>query len=102
MLIKAKEEKKGELTIAIEGFFDCTETVDYDKFIENELPKYNFDKIILDFAKLEFIDSMGMGRIVMLKRKLQKENKDLVIINVSDDIKSIFRIAEVSDLLLNE
>jgi len=102
MLIKAKEEKEGELTIAIEGFFDCTEIVDYDKFIENELPKYNFDKIILDFAKLEFIDSMGMGRIVMLKRKLQKENKDLVIINVSDDIKSIFRIAEVSDLLLNE
>ncbi|HOJ49712.1 MAG TPA: STAS domain-containing protein [Spirochaetota bacterium] len=102
MIIKVKEKKEGSLFLVIEGFFDCTETVDYDKFIENELPKYEFNEIVFDFSKLEFIDSMGMGRLVMLKRKLQKDNKDLKIINVSDDVKSIFKIAEVADLLLKE
>jgi anti-sigma B factor antagonist len=101
MIIKPVQ-KNGDLILHIEGFFDCTEIVDYDKFIENEIPKYDFNRLILDLSDLEFIDSMGMGRLIILKKKMNKEDKKMKIINVSDDINSIFKIAELSQFLLEE
>jgi len=101
MVIKAFQNNE-ELTLKIEGFFDCTEIMEYDRFLETELGKYSFKTLIIDLAELEFIDSMGMGRLIILKKKITKEEKILKIIHVSDDIKSIFKIAELSQYLLDE
>lgn len=101
MIIKAIQEDSA-LKIKIEGFFDCTEIIEYDKFIEEELPKHNFTSLIVDLSNMEFIDSMGMGRLIILKKRMMKEDKTMKIINVSEDIKSIFKIAELSQYLLEE
>lgn len=101
MIIQAAEEGDN-LVLKIEGFFDCTEIIDYDNFLEKELPKYNFETLRVDLKNLEFIDSMGMGRLIILKKKMLKDEKNMKILNVSDDIKSIFKIAELSQYLLEE
>ncbi len=102
MVIKVIENKGDDLTINIEGFFDCTEITEYDKFIEKDLNNYQYKKLIVDLKSLEFIDSMGMGRLIILKKKMTKESKAMEIKNVSDEIKSIFKIAELSEYLLEE
>lgn len=101
MIIKALPQND-ELNIKIEGFFDCTEIIEYDKFIEEELPKHPFAKLKVDLSELEFIDSMGMGRLIILKKKVTKDNKKMMIVNVPEDIKNIFKIAELSQYLLEE
>lgn len=102
MTIKPISSTEGELTLKIEGFFDCTEITEYDKFIEEKLNQYNFSCLVVDLENLEFIDSMGMGRLIILKKKMTKEDKKMKIIHVSDEIKSIFKIAELSEYLLEE
>ncbi|HCL56548.1 MAG TPA: hypothetical protein DHW82_06010 [Spirochaetia bacterium] len=101
MIIKTIKDSN-KLTLKIEGFFDCTEIIEYDKFLEEELPKNDFSELIIDLSQMEFIDSMGMGRLIILKKKMLKDEKTMKITNVSDDIKSIFKIAELSDYLLDE
>ena len=101
MIIKATTQND-ELNIKIEGFFDCTEIIEYDKFVEEELPKHQFTKVNVDLGDLEFIDSMGMGRLIILKKKITKDNKKMIIVNVPEDIKNIFKIAELSQYLLEE
>ncbi len=91
-----------ELTLKIEGFFDCTEITEYDRFLEQELGKHSYKTLLIDLSDLEFIDSMGMGRLIILKKKIIKDEKLIKIIHVSDDIKSIFKIAELSQYLLDE
>ncbi len=102
MVIKTVESKGENLSLKIEGFFDCTEITEYDKFIEEGLTKYNFNSLTIDLENLEFIDSMGMGRLIILKKKMTKEEKKIKITNVSEEIKGIFKIAELSDYLLEE
>jgi anti-anti-sigma factor len=101
MIIKAISDAD-QLTLKIEGFFDCTEIIEYDKFIEEQIPKYQYKKLVIDLGNLEFIDSMGMGRLIILKKKTLKDEKDMRIVNTSEDIKSIFKIAELSQYLLEE
>lgn len=101
MDIQAQKMDEKDLSLKIIGFFDCTEIVDYDKFIDEELPQYDYSRLVVDLSKLEFIDSMGMGRLIILKKKMLKDEKEMKISNVSDDIKSIFKIAELSQYLLD-
>lgn len=56
----------------------------------------NRHNIVLDLAKLEFMDSSGIGKLVYLQKEMQKDGKDLYIKNIPDKIKQVFEITRVS------
>jgi anti-anti-sigma factor len=53
--------------------------------------------IVLDLAKLEFMDSSGIGKLVYLQKEMQKDDKKLYIKNIPDNIKQVFEITRVSN-----
>ncbi len=56
-------------------------------------------KIIIDMQELEYIDSAGIGVFINTTKLLRKSRGDLVFINVSPDIKSIFRVVNLQNFI---
>lgn len=47
-------------------------------------------RIILNFKEVHFINSSGLGRLVLAAKKLKELNGALSIVNLSDDLKELF------------
>lgn len=53
----------------------------------------------IDFEKVEYISSAGLRVLIATQKKLKKDNVPLVIENVNDTIKEIFRMSGFDKIL---
>lgn len=92
-----KEYNEKELVMSVEGRVDTITSQDLEKEINDEIG--NFDSIVLDFEKLEFISSAGLRVLIATQKKLKKDDIPLVIKNVNATIKEIFRMSGFDKIL---
>jgi anti-sigma B factor antagonist len=62
----------------------------------------NADRVELDFAGVTFIDSSGLGALVLLRKEAGSDGKELVLVNVSpatDRLLEITGLHGVFDML---
>jgi anti-anti-sigma factor len=57
------------------------------------------DTILLDFAKVDYINSTGIALIVGLLAEARKSHRTLVVSGLSDHYAEIFRITRLSDFM---
>ncbi len=56
-------------------------------------------KILIDLQNLEYIDSAGIGVFINTAKILRKKKGDLVFVNVSSEIKDIFKIVNLQNFI---
>lgn len=96
MEIEKKYDEK-ELTISVEGRIDTITSNDLEKEITAEMG--NFDSLIMDFDKLDYISSAGLRLLISTQKKLKPDNIPFVIKNANDTVKEIFRMSGFDKLL---
>lgn len=96
MEIEKKYDEK-ELTISVEGRIDTITSNDLEKEITDEMG--NFDSLIMDFEKLDYISSAGLRLLISTQKKLKPDNIPFVIKNANDTVKEIFRMSGFDKLL---
>ena len=94
-IIKEYDDK--ELVLAVEGRVDTITSQDLEKEINDEFG--NFNSLILDFSALEYISSAGLRVLIGTQKKLKSEDIPMVIKNVNDAIKEIFRMSGFDKIL---
>ena len=57
------------------------------------------EKIILDLSDLQFIDSTGLGSIIILNTYLLDKGQRLSLVSASDQIKSVFSLVKMHKLM---
>jgi len=97
--IKENTEAK-ETTLMVTGRVDTTTSSGLQKSIEEEFPRAM--KIILDFANIEYISSVGLRVLLLMTKRAMKENKKFVITNVPQNVKEIFEITGFISILVLE
>ena len=83
------------LTISLDGRIDSTNAEEVEKQITEIREANNYDKIIIDAGKLDYISSAGL-RIIL---RIRKEEDSLKIINVSSDVYEIFEMTGFSEMI---
>lgn len=94
-IIKNYNEK--ELTIAIEGRIDTLTSKNLEKEINDE--RSNFDSLILDFDKVEYISSAGLRVLISTQKQLKASDISFVIKNINDRIIEIFKMSGFDKIL---
>ena len=92
-----KEYDDKELVLAVEGRVDTITSQDLEKEINDEFG--NFNSLILDFSALEYISSAGLRVLIATQKKLKSDDIPMVIKNVNDAIKEIFRMSGFDKIL---
>ena len=96
-IIKNSEGKT--LNIALEGRLDTTTAPQLEAELKQSIS--DNEKLILDFAKLEYISSAGL-RVLLAAQKVMNKQGEMVIRNVNDVIAEVFEVTGFSDILTIE
>ncbi|TDX53190.1 STAS domain-containing protein [Orenia marismortui] len=89
------EQRKDIAIIDMQGELDMS-TVDTLVAKTKETNK-NYDKIIFNFAGVEFVDSTGIGNLIKLFQ--DNKNANYLISNLNSDVEEIFYILNLKELL---
>ncbi len=87
------------LTIALDGRLDTTTAPQLDDELKTALA--GVTKLDFDLGKLEYISSAGL-RVLLSAQKAMNKQGEMVVKNVSDEIKEIFEVTGFVDILTIE
>ena len=88
-----------ELTIAITGRLDTTTAPQLEAEFKQSLD--GVEKLVLDFAALEYLSSAGL-RVLLAAQKAMNKQGEMIIRNVNDTINEIFEVTGFIDILTIE
>ena len=88
-----------DLTIALDGRLDTTTAPQLDDELKTSLA--GVKKLEIDLGKLEYISSAGL-RVLLSAQKVMNKQGEMVVRNVSEEIKEIFEVTGFVDILTIE
>ena len=85
-----------ELNITITGRLDTTTAPQLEAELKQSLP--GIEKLVLDFAALEYLSSAGL-RVLLQAQKTMNKQGEMIIKNVNETINDIFEVTGFIDIL---
>lgn len=83
------------LELALSGKFTFADNKVFNEVID-DVPTYK--KIIVDLARVDFIDSAALGILLLLRDKCEKSETRLALKNPKGQVKQMFDISRFGDL----
>jgi len=101
MDVKVKEKKESTF-IQLKGRVIGVDGEKFSKKLEGAYSKKK-SKVVLDVSEVSFLDSHGLGTIVYYFHSMQKEKRQLVILNANPDpgtyVKRLFELTNLDKIL---
>ena len=88
-----------ELTLTIAGRLDTTTAPQLEAEFKQSIN--GVEKLVLDFAALEYLSSAGL-RVLLSAQKVMNKQGEMIIKNVNDTINEIFEVTGFIDILTIE
>ncbi|UCC10964.1 MAG: STAS domain-containing protein [candidate division WOR-3 bacterium] len=83
--------------LTLDGYINSTTAVQLKKEIEH-LGKKIF-RFIISFRGVEYVSSAGWGVVLTRIREFREKKGDIVFINMSDEVNSIFKLLELNQVI---
>ncbi|MDS1030122.1 anti-sigma F factor antagonist [Bacillota bacterium LX-D] len=94
--IKAEE---GTLIVEISGELDMVVADEFKQKVERLLSQKKYDKLILDFKNVSFIDSSGLGVILGRYKTISQYNGRMAIVSVQNPVQKILELSGILRIL---
>ena len=94
-----KTKNGNELTVALTGRLDTTTAPQLEAELKESLS--GVEKLVLDFAALEYLSSAGL-RVLLATQKIMNKQGEMIVKNVNETIAEIFEVTGFSDILTIE
>ena len=88
-----------ELTVTITGRLDTTTAPQLEAEFKGSIN--GIEKLVLDFASLEYLSSAGL-RVLLAAQKVMNKQGEMVIRNVNQTVNEIFEVTGFIDILTIE
>ncbi|MCK8824019.1 STAS domain-containing protein [Fuchsiella alkaliacetigena] len=68
--------------------------------IFSQIAKTNYQKVIIDFKNVKYIDCYALDKLLSLQKKLQKRDSELIITNLNYSfVKRFFELVDVEKII---
>nr|MBF0220662.1 MlaE family lipid ABC transporter permease subunit [Desulfobulbaceae bacterium] len=91
-LFTLTDNRNNELTMAIEGELNTSNTARFTQLAEIEISSKRPSSLIVDLSDLKAIDDYGISSLACIKQKILSSGGNFYLTNVSDTIKELFKI----------
>ena len=99
-VLEIKQNMNGDvLTVELDGRLDTTTARQLDENLRDSLEKAR--KVIFEVGRLKYISSAGL-RVLLATQKAVDDPSDMVIRNVTDEVREIFEVTGFMDILTIE
>ena len=86
----------GEAVLKLGAHLNTNTAADLEEALEPVFERTN--KVVLDFADLEYLSSAGLRVLVATQKRVTAAEGALRIVNASDDIREVFDITGLIDV----
>ena len=93
-----KVESHGDISVVQCGGSLDADSVGAFKKVVGDLVNSGAVRLVIDCAQLTFVDSMGLGAMISLLRRVRSREGDLKVAAIADDVKTIFEITRLHRL----
>jgi anti-anti-sigma factor len=94
-VIVEKKHLENFTILYVEGLFKLGESAEFfSSALENVL-KNESTNVIIDFTKIDYIDSTGIGELVGYLGKFTTQNRKLILVNPSERIQKLLKLAKL-------
>lgn len=91
-------KQQGDIQVMCCGGSLDADTVTAFKKVAYDLVSSGATRFIIDCTDLTFIDSMGLGVLISLLRRVRSRDGDVKMAALSDEVKTIFEITRLHRL----
>lgn len=92
-------QKDRNLIVQINGDIDHHHAEEIREKIDKQFSRSNSKNIILDFSKVSFMDSSGIGMIIGRYKNIEKHGGKLFIAAIPKDIARLFSISGLQKII---
>jgi anti-anti-sigma factor len=101
MLITEKTDNQ-VTRLSLEGRFDFHSHRDFRSAYESVLAKPAIREIVVDFNRVDYLDSSALGMLLLLREKAEAGSKRDKLANLSGAVKQVLEIANFGKLFAIE
>ena len=95
------EEKDGKYVVALEGELDTTHAIEVEQAMQ-PLHEVNGKDIVIECTKLDYIASSGLRILLGLLKSAKANGNKVVLRNMNNEIKDVFKMTGFIDLFVIE
>ncbi|OQY10444.1 MAG: hypothetical protein B6I28_01025 [Fusobacteriia bacterium 4572_132] len=92
---KIEIPKKGIIKIEIDGEVDVYTSIELKKALNEAIDK-GAKKMLINLDKVTYMDSSGLGVLVAILKKIRKEQGNLKLLKLTENVKKIFEITRLT------
>jgi len=93
----ANRQNSGITIIDFSGSIRSSDELDnLSRVIDDEI-KTNNVNLLLDFKEVDFINSSGLGRLILAAKKLSEQSGKLNIMNLSEELDELFTFTKLKE-----
>jgi anti-sigma B factor antagonist len=97
-MIVEKRQVDGFILLNVEGVIKLGESAAFfAQTLERALTEDDRD-VMVDFSKINYIDSTGIGELVGYLGRFQDHSRKLILVNPSDRIRKLLDVARLAEL----
>jgi anti-anti-sigma factor len=97
-MIVEKRHLNGYILLNVEGVIKLGESAEFfAQTLERALEEEE-GHVLVDFSKINFIDSTGIGELVGYLGRFGDRRRKLILINPSDRIRKLLEVARLAEL----
>src|SRR2546429_4660329 len=94
-LIVEKKHTENFTVLYVEGLIKLGESAEFFSAALENVLKNESANVIIDFTKIDYIDSTGIGELVGYLGKFSNQNRKLILVNPSERIMKLLKLAKL-------
>ena len=97
-LIVEKKHRDDFTILYVEGLIKLGESAEFFSSALESVLKDDDSNVMVDFTKIDYIDSTGIGELVGYLGKFGNQNRSLVLINPSERVLKLLKLAKLDSV----
>ena len=94
-MIVEKKHLDNFTILLVEGLIRLGESAEFFSSALEGVLKNDNGNVIIDFTKIDYIDSTGIGELVGYLGKFTTQNRKLILVNPSERIQKLLKLAKL-------
>ena len=94
-MIVEKKHTDNFTILYVEGLIKLGESAEFFSAALENVLKNESTNVIIDFTKIDYIDSTGIGELVGYLSKFSVQNRKLILVNPSERIQKLLKLAKL-------
>ena len=87
------------MTIKLKGDLDHHSADESRVLIDEKIKNEKFNRIVIDFKNIDFIDSSGIGFVIGRYKVIRKRNGVIEIVNASKKVRKILDMSGIGKII---